>query len=271
MGKLKRGLVFWAGDVRFIGHFPWITWHKFEPKISFEGMLEGLRHIQAGDIGLHLDADFLSSRVIPGFMSHAWMVTKGAHRFLPAGEKLLVDVGPAEIVEAISEGVVKRHAIWPLYSDYAVILRPIGVTVEETQRAVKKAESLVGLKYDDNFEFDLEEELKELELRTDGTQRLEDRAELDLEQARLGQKYEPKFSCTEVAAFSWWHCRQKLGIRREERYGKKIISPDSFLAGNFEIAWASSSVTVEDAQKQGLHREGVELIKAYLEKKGKAG
>ena len=64
------------------------------------------------------------------------------------------------VVEAVSEGVIHRSAIYPLYSDYAIILRPRKVDYKSRRGACKKAKGIVGTRYDHNFQFDIEEELK---------------------------------------------------------------------------------------------------------------
>jgi hypothetical protein len=122
--------------------------------MSYNEALDGIKISKAGDIGLHLDVGYLSNLAIPGFFKHAWIhVTDGN------------ELGRATVIEAISEGVVRRHAMYPVYSDYAIILRPPQdkVNQHDTELAIKYANRLEGCKYDSKFEFDIEDAFIKLE------------------------------------------------------------------------------------------------------------
>lgn len=251
INNLYRDAVFFIGDVKKLDSFPWITWASKQHKVRFEEIIESLPSIRHGDIGIHRDEGYLSNIAIPGFMKHAWIHTDDMF------DDNLVDKNPM-IVEAISEGVVYRSAIYPMYSDYTIILRPKEVTVKSCRGACKKAKNIVGTRYDHNFKFDIENELKHY--NGDDLESAKD--ELGAGSKQM-QKYDHGFSCTEVVSYSWWHEREKLRLYREKSRGKDIILADSFLNGGFEIIWMSKSVTVDIAKKMGLHEEGIEMIKSY--------
>jgi hypothetical protein len=253
LNNLYRDAVFFVGDVKKIESFPWITWATKKHKVGFEEVLDSLPLIRHGDIGIHRDEGYLSNIAIPGFMKHAWIHT----------DDMLEEPGESRhknmIVEAISDGVVYRSAIYPMYSDYTIILRPKDATEKSRRGACRKAKGVVGARYDHNFKFDIENELKYYN-GNDITN-----AERDLGHSlEYMRKYDHGFSCTEVVSYSWWHEREKLRLYREKSRGKDIILADSFLNTNFEIVWMSKSVTLESASKFGLHEEGLEMIKNHL-------
>ena len=240
-----REIVFFLGNIRRLHSFPWVTWSKHEHYVGYDEIMEVLPIIKYGDIGIHRDWGYLSNIGIPGFMKHAWIhVDDGLQN--------------PKIVEAISEGVLKRNPIYPIFSDYTIILSPKGVTDEERKGACKKANGIVGVQYDINFKFDIEEELKYY------TGRNKDEAAQDLNQGQtLIRKYDYAFSCTEVVGYSWWHKREELGIYRKKRMGKNVITADDFLNRSWEIKWMSKSVTTDSAKSLGLHKEGLSLIEEF--------
>lgn len=232
-----RKLVYFVGDIRRLNCFPWVTWDVHQHDISFEEALEALKYTDAGYVGLHRDKGFLSNLTIPGMFKHAFF-------FL---DKEMV-------VEAISEGVVKRHALYPVVSDYVIILKPKDVTSEETQRAVNKANSIVGCQYDVDFQFDIENEV-----------RLFEQEDKDSIKENL-VKWDGGFSCTETCQFCWYHLKDKLRLYRSKHMGKMAIIADDFINNGFEIVWLSSNVTVDAAIKMKLSEQGIEMIKEYWEK-----
>jgi|SaaInlV_165m_DNA_1040744.scaffolds.fasta_scaffold30864_2 hypothetical protein len=260
--KLYRNAVFFIGDVKRLDSFPWITWASNKHKVHFEELLEALPLIRHGDVGIHRDEGYLSNIAIPGFMKHAWIHTDDCF-----AEKGTISVKSSDdlannspmIVEAISEGVVYRSALYPMYSDYAIILRPLEVSTKSCRGACKKAKGIIGTRYDHNFKFDIENEL----IYYNGADVSKAKEELGAGLEHM-QKYDHGFSCTEVVSYAWWHEREKLRLYREKSRGKDIILADSFLNGGFEIVWMSKSITVDCAKKMGLHEEGIEMIKKYL-------
>lgn len=242
---IYRKLVFFVGDIKKLNSFPWVTWATHEHLIDYDEVLEVLPLIQYGDVGLHRDIGYLSNVAIPGFMKHAWLHTEDG-------------IEKPQIVEAISEGVVKRNAIYPIFSDYTIILSPKEVTDKERGGACIKANQIVGVKYDVNFKFDIEAELKYYTGRdTEGATR-------DLKQAETYIKhYDAAFSCTEVVSYSWWHKREQLRLFRKKARGKEVILADDFINGGWEIKWMSRSVTPDAARKLKLHEEGIGMIEEY--------
>lgn len=268
--RIKEKLVFFLGDVRRIQHFPWVTWDVSQHLMSFEESLEGIKTTRPGDVGLHFDVGYLSNLAIPGFFKHAWIhITDGE------------DIQKAIVVEAISEGVVKRHALYPMRSDYAIILRPPqdAVNQQDIDLAVKYANRLIGCKYDSSFKFDMEETFINLgNINGTKTMNTTDRNayveqltaekrreireatmdELDLTEDEINNLVESKdnldtsfgsFSCTEVVSFAWWHRRRELKIGRKKYAGRDIIAADDLLNG-FDIVWKSKHVTADVVHKK---------------------
>jgi hypothetical protein len=229
-GSIWTSLVFWVGDIRSLGKFPWVTWAIRHHEVDFREIHEARLIAKPGDVGVHRDNGYLSNVAIPGFMKHAW-----------------IHVEDGKVVEAISEGVVKRDMYYPLYSDFSVILRPRS---PHSTGAVAKAESIVGENYDVDFSFDIEKEMAYYSS--------------EWERESSAQKgYDPAFSCTEVVAFSWWHSKGELQLKRRMRRGRNVILADDFFSGGFDIVWASESVTVESAQELGLPPTGIRMIAEY--------
>jgi hypothetical protein len=250
--------VFWGGDIRLLGCFPYITWDVHEHLVEYDEAMQALPLIRAGDIGLHRDRGYLSNLAIPGFMKHAWV-----HINSPVIEGGACDITKMQIVEAISEGVVKRHALFPIRSDYVIILRPKNTTKEEIKKAVRNANKIVGCRYDASFDFDIEDELKMLETRgPNGIVGLaEDKLELNRIKVNTLAEWDGGFSCTETASFAWWHKRKQLKLFRTWARGKQVILADQLINNGFDIVWMSKSITEEVAKQLGLSEEGVEMIK----------
>lgn len=266
-----RRIAFWAGDVKRIHHFPFITWSHSDYDISYESWLEAIKHARPGDVGLATkNGYFLSNSAIPGVFKHALLFTKGA-TCIEIGNRLLCDVSDARIVEAISEGVVQHH---PLHArgDAIIILRPKGAKEWDIEQALERAERIIGCDYDANFDFDVEVELEELARAkrvakvlpsADSISRRLDEAAKDLQVTALNVKaeYDAAFSCTEVVALCWWHWREQLRIYRKPLRGRMAICADQFVNHGFEVVW--TNVSVDHAIKGGMHEEGVELIREY--------
>lgn len=241
-----RKIVFFVGDVHAVPAFPWVSWGIKKHGMDYDEVLHALPKIQYGDIGLHRDKGFLSNVAIPGFMKHSWIHVQDG-------------VEKPSMVEAVSEGVIERNVIYPIYSDYTIIVRPRTISDSERKGACIKARGIVGEKYDVDFAFDIEEELKYYQ----GRKAQEASNDLTEGQENL-RNYDAAFSCTEVCSYSWWHKREQLRLYRRKRRGKYCILADDFLNGGWKIVWMSASVTVEAAKKLKLHEEGISMIDTYL-------
>lgn len=234
--KIKAWIVFNLGHIRRLDFFPFFNSYGYDiHMMTLKDARNGVAASKPGDVGIHRDNGFLSNLAIPGGFKHAWVVVDGN-----------------DCVEAVAEGVLRRDVLTPTYSDYVIILRPLGVKRTETKRAVSRACGLIGCEYDANFRFDFEE--------TD--------ANFPQYTRNLScQRFHAAFSCTETAAFAWYHCREKLGIFRSYHAGREAVIADDFLRFNFGIVWMSKSVTVEWAEKQRMHPDAVAKIKGYLDGK----
>lgn len=265
--RAYRRMIFWLGDIRFIHHFPWITWDVHNHLVEYEEAIKILGKCRRGDVGIHRDNGYLSNLGIPGFTKHAWIHVNNP-LVVKHSKKKAIDVSNMMIVEAVSEGVIKRHGLFPIRSDYTIILRPRNVSGEDLVRAIKKAENIVGCRYDASFKFDIEEELDLFsrdinKTNISGEHIQEDKKEFDIAQNNMRAEWDGGFSCTETISFAWWHMRRILGLFRQRSRGKDVILADQLLNRGWDIVAMSNSVTPEIAEKMGLGEEGLEMIKAY--------
>lgn len=226
--KVKSAIIFKLGDVRYIGWPGMVTWACKPHGLSAKDIRNADAACQPGDIGLHRDSGYLSNLGIPGAFKHAWVVIS------------------EDCVEAVSEGVIKRDRIAPLISDYVVILRPHNMTDFDKAEAVRRARSIVGSDYDANFDFNFEE-----------TEEKQFAANLK------GGAFHAAFSCTEVAGYSWYHKKKELRIFRTRQAGREAIVADDYLTMNFDVVYASPSVTPEWAKAMGLGEAAREKLAEY--------
>jgi hypothetical protein len=252
--RIFRWLVFWVGDTRTISHFPWVTWHVHGHKIDLnEVMLEAVPRLEPGDIVLHRDDGFLSNLFIGGAMIHAG-----------------VYVGGQQVVEALSEGVVKRHVGHILLSDRACILRPRFPDAAQRERAVAEAiawaEKIVGFPYDVLFHFN--------------GQKGRDLVE---QHGRGAVNKGIHFCCTEIPYFCYYPYRHALGIKRRRQIslltrllsliglstGRAVIAADMYITANFEIVWCSRELTAEWSKKRRANAACQGSLTAYWEKQGR--
>ena len=245
--KFYAKLTYLVGDTHVTSRFPWVSWSHKRHLVDYDELLEALPLVQFGDVGLHRDAGYLSNAFIPGFMKHAWIHVQD-------------DPQRPQVVEAVSEGVLLRNAIVPLFSDYSMILSPLNVSDAERKGACLKARRVVGVDYDPFFDFNIEDELKFYTGKDTAA------AQADAK-SRERNVYSYSFSCTEVVSYAWWHKREELRIFRKRHMGKDIILADDFINGDWKIKWLSQSVTVDAAHRLGLQEEGVEMIRAYWREK----
>jgi hypothetical protein len=266
-----RSVVFFVGDIRRLHAFPWVTWSVHQHEMNYHEVLEVLPLIQYGDVGIHRDAGYLSNIAIPGFMKHGWIHVKDGMQ-------------TPSIVEAISDGVIERSAIYPIFSDFTIILSPKNVSDLERKGACKKAKFMLGKKYDVSFKFDIEENIQYYEEETIKVEKEKiinlqkdsqyykgqnvEEVKKEIKEGLINlEKFDGAFSCTELVSYAWWHKRDDLRLFRKKSRGKSVILADDFLNGEWEIKWMSQSVTVESAKNLGLHEEGILMIKKYIEGK----
>lgn len=243
--RIYKNTIFFVGDIRKLHSFPWVTWAKHEHNVNYDEILEILPTIKYGDIGIHRDNGYLSNVFIPGFMKHAWIHVEDG-------------VESPQIVESISEGVIQRNAIYPLFSDFSIILSPKDATDEERKGACRKAKKVIGAEYDVDFKFDIEEELTHYKGNDKGSAI----KSLQISEKHI-KKHNYSFSCTETVSYAWWHKRDDLRLYRKRRRGKKVIIADDFINRGWNIKWLSASVTADAARKYKLHEEGLDMISDY--------
>jgi hypothetical protein len=233
--SIRKRLIYFLGDIRRERCPGGFAWGHYGHLIDYNEALEGIREAHGGYIGLHRSRGELSNLAIPGFMTHAWL-------FL--GEK-------HEIIEAVSEGVLRRHALYSMMSDYAVVLRP-RVESFALIEAVDRARMMTGCPYDDTFTFDLE---REEEIFQDKKTAL-----ANMRRFGLG------VSCSELVALCYVGHRRELGLFRTRLRNRQVILPDAYLSTHFEVVWASRHATIDNALDLGLHEEGCGVLREYWEK-----
>lgn len=234
--RLKAKIVFWLGDIRRLHSFPWVTWDVHSHKVNLTDARRGASLCEPGDIGLHRDEGYLSNLGIPGAFKHAWIC-----------------VGNGEIVEAISEGVVQRDELYPLVTDYAVILRPRGLTAEQVGEAVERAKGIVGSQYDANFRFDFEESGRDV-----GADRF-------CRNLKCGS-FHGAFSCTEVVGYAYFPFRAHVRLFRSMHAGREAIIADDYLKMNFDVVWVSESVSEDWMKEHGLHEHGRFKVTEFIKR-----
>jgi len=229
--KLWRNCIFFVGDIRREHCLGGLAWGRFHHYIDYAEAQYGNTFAKPGYIGLHRNRGDASNSAITGFMKHAW-----------------IWINTNEIVESVSEGVVKRHPFHALMSDYVVILKPI-VSINARQTAVQRALLMEGAPYDDTFTFDLE---KENEIFKD-----KETALANMREYGLG------ITCSEGCALAYVGYRHELGLYRTKLGKRQVILPDAFLSTHFEVVWASKETTPENAKLLGLQEEGKIMLQLY--------
>jgi hypothetical protein len=235
--QIKKKLIFLAGDIRREKCLGGFAWGKYPHKLEYDESILSVLYADEGYIGLHRNIGDLSNKGYPGFTKHAWLYTGGNY-----------------IVEAVSEGVLKRNHMYASHdTDYLIILKPL-TSIDVRKEAVKRALYLAYLKmpYDDHFKFDLDVE-----------ESLFADKEIALENMR---KFDLGFSCSELVSFCYVANRRVLGIYRTKFGSRQVVLPDAFISTHFEIVFASKETTPETAKKLGLCEEGVEQLSDYWRK-----
>lgn len=246
----SRSAAFLLGHLRTQPTVPWFSSSVRKPLISTEEAIDALSVARFGDVGLHRDTNYLSNLIIPGAMKHAWLHTHDVEDTTGRNKGYIVD--------ATSVGVCSSHALTQFISDYAILLRPRGVTDKQRKGACLKAGNIVGASYDITFNFDIEHELKFY--KAEDEEDKQEAVDSLLLSAESLKKYNYAFSCSEVVAYSWWHCRKELQISRRKWLGKDVILPIDFMHSGFEIVWCSESWTVDIARQQGLGEQALDML-----------
>lgn len=248
MFKAFRWIVFLMGDLRWLGwkKFPFcLGWYSYESKIDLNEVLrDAIPMLKPGDVILHRDEGFISNVFIGGAMIHAGLY-----------------IGDGQVVEAISEGVVRRNAAHILHSDRAIILRP-NVVPDARVQAIEWANRIVGFGYDFLFEFN---GMKERELIR--------------EHGKDARKLGVRFACTEVPYFCYLDFVRTMGIslRRNVtvltrlvslvglRPGAAVVDADMYVNADMDIVWCSRKMTPEYCASMGCDDNYVKKVKSWWE------
>ncbi len=227
--NLRKSIIYFFGDIHRSPSIGGFSWGYRDRLIDYDTALKALQLVKPGDIGLHRNIGDLSNVFIKGFMKHAWLFKS-----------------PEKIIEAVSGGVLLRHPLHAMMSDYVVILRP-NVPIKAKREAVRRARGIVGADYDDQFTFDIEIEASLF-------------ADKSVSLSNI-KKYGFGISCTELVALAYVGHRRELGLYRVKVGSREVIMPDSYLSTRFDIVWASPHTEI--AISLGLHEEGCEMLNAY--------
>jgi hypothetical protein len=250
--KWFRQIVFFIGDLRREKSFPWVSTAVRKHLVSHLELQRVLKVAKHGDVGLHLDNDFLTNLTIPGIFKHAWLHTADAEY----DDKNYGGL----IVEATSDGVLEKCASIPFTTDYAILLRPLGLDTSQINGACIRAKQIIGASYDTNFRFDIE---KQIEFYEDISSKSFAKKSLKDHEAILNS-WDRGFSCSEVVAYCYWHVNNTLSIRREPVLGKEVILPTDFLEFNFEVVWASESLNTYKGKALRFSPRAREKISRYF-------
>ena len=243
-----RWIVFLMGDIRWLGwdKFPFcLGWYSYEQKIDLNEVInDAIPMLEPGDVILHRDEGFISNLFIGGAMIHAGLY-----------------VGDGQVVEAISEGVVRRHAAHILYSDRAVILRP-RVSDDAKAQAIEWGHRVVGFGYDFLFEFN-------------GVEQRETIRKHGIEARNMGVR----FACTEIPYFCYLDHAKSMGIKLRRNVnlltkllwfinvnpGEAVIDADMYVKADMDVIWCSKKFTPEYCTKMKCGDQYIAKIKSWWE------
>ena len=248
MFKLFRWMVFLMGDLRWLGwkKFPFcLGWYSYEEKIDLNEVLyDAIPMLKPGDVILHRDEGFLSNIFIGGAMIHAGLY-----------------VGDGQVVEAISEGVVRRNAAHILYSDRAIILRP-RVSEDAKTQAIEWAHRIVSFGYDFMFNFNGENE-----------------REMIRKHGIAARNMGVRFACTEVPYFCYLDHTRGMSIKRRRNVnlltrslsviglkpGEAVVDADMYVVADMDVIWCSKKFTPEYCSSRRCGPEYVAKVKSWWE------
>lgn len=255
--KLSRVVIFAFGDLRSEPCFPWFSFGGRKHLVTPDEALQALSLARYGDIGLHRDRGYFSNVTIPGAMKHAWIHTNDVYATQSEQGKT-----GGTITEATSDGVLSKNALVPYLTDYAILLRPQGLTDQQRRGACLRAQQIQGADYDVNFRFDMESQAQFYE----NPDNLAAAQNEGVCQAAMMRRWDRSFSCSEAVAYCFWHVRETLDIYRRRVLGRDAILPQDYLDFNFDIVWASTSLTDQIAAYMGFSEKA--LLKLYGYRKG---
>jgi hypothetical protein len=262
-------MVFWVGDTRWISSFPYFSWDREEPYVDLNEVDYAKTFLQKGDIILHREKKCWSNAAITGTMIHAGIY-----------------VGDMQVVEAISEGVVKRNAGHILHSDYAIILRPDFDNPVTQQTAINEAvdwaNRIIDFPYDYLFQFNSDKDQKRLKERGIIASISLSYKIFRITRALFNIKSDKdaiKFCCTEIPHFCYYQFLDQLNIHRRKNVtlltrllsffrinvGTMVVDADMYVKGNFKIIWCSKKFTPEWAESMKCEKKYVDKIKKYWE------
>lgn len=289
MFRFFRRLVFLFGDFHLLFENFWelvdtfplcVGWKKKGHKIDDNVILKEVApKLEVGDIILHRDSGYLSNLFIGGNLIHAGVVV--------AGE----DGKPDQIVEAISEGVVKRHITGILRSDYAVVLRPKFDSekdkIDSKNHIQWLAPNLVNFKYDCLFRFSDEEDILSIEEALKADQHcsyVNGKSGRNLYPTNRLDKMKKdgiiRICCTELAYIVYYKWKDKLGIdlKNSKNFltkllhfigldaGETKITADMYVEANFDIVWASSTMTESWCKRRKMSQRYIDKVNSYFKK-----
>ncbi len=249
MGNILRRVFRWA--VFKVGDMRWEGW-RFTPfvigcnpkhvLIRGDEILKAAAIVEPGDVVIARKDGYFSNVGIGGCFIHA-----------------AIYIGDGECIEALSDdqgGVTMSSIVDVLHADVAAILRP-KLSTDERLAATMMAKKIVGAKYDFLFDFNVEEELRQIEKNPE-----------------LAKKM--RFACTEVVLFAYLKHKEDLKLwvvptdgllTKALRFlglmiGDDALTADGIGVSEMDVVWASRSCTQENL----LKRKGSEGLRVKLRK-----
>ena len=200
--SIQKHVFRFIGDIKWAGiKRPfWFTINATGYQLKGEHYRRVMEIIQPGDILIRRFEGYVDKWLIPGFWNHA-------------GVYIGDDEGkPAQVIHAVSEGVIQEDLLNFMRTDHMLILRaPSGKKGRKAKAAIEKAKKVVGAPYDFGFDF------------------------ADTH----------RFSCTELVAY----CHPGL-VTGKKRFGKYTIIADDFKnCDKLTTIWDS---TQEDLHTMGV-------------------
>lgn len=190
--RLQRCVFRFIGNIKWSGiKRPfWFTFNAEGYKLKGEDYRAVKKLIRPGDILIRRFEGYIDKWFIPGFWNHAGIFIGDD------GDKV------AQVIHAVSEGVVQEYLLDFMRTDHMMILRLSSEFPRLAEaRAIGSARSILGKPYDFGFDFGNAD----------------------------------RFSCTELVDY----CYPGLA-KKKKRFGKKIIVADDFVGSDkLTVVWDS--------------------------------
>lgn len=202
---------------RSFGNLYWFGWRCPAWMVrNFRGyQVKGIHYrdlkrcLEPGDILLNRFEGYFDKYFIPGWWNHAGIVVGKNHE--GQEEKGKNEHGDEIVVHAIGKGVIAEDILNFMRTDHLAVLRPIGLSVEEREKAIGNVIDKIGKEYDFKLDFGNAKQL----------------------------------CCTELVFYAYKDCRHKLRFYLKPHgmlwFKQQALTPDDIFQltdkGTFELVW----------------------------------